>query len=68
MRILLIAALALAVTTACSEKPPRPDPEHNAAINLQKGANATAERTLRQPVRSTAVFVHRERERERERE
>ena len=44
----VLAALALAVTTACSEKPPRPDPEHNAAINLQKGANATAERTLEQ--------------------
>jgi hypothetical protein len=48
MRLLLIAAVALALTAACSEKPPRPDPEHNAAINLQKGSNATAERTLEQ--------------------
>lgn len=48
MRTLLIAALALAVTAACSEKPPRPDPEHNAAINLQKGPNGTAERTREQ--------------------
>ena len=45
---LLIAALALAVTAACSEKPPRPDPEHSAAVNLQKGTNAMAERTLEQ--------------------
>jgi hypothetical protein len=48
MRLLLIAAVALALTAACSEKPPRPDPEHDAAINLQKGSNATAERTLEQ--------------------
>jgi hypothetical protein len=48
MRVLLLAAVALALTAACSEKPPRPDPEHNAAINLQKGSNATAERTLEQ--------------------
>jgi hypothetical protein len=48
MRILLMAVVALALTSACSEKPPRPDPEHKATINLQKGSNATAERTLEQ--------------------
>ena len=48
MRSALLAAVLLALAAACSEKPPRPDPEHNAAINLQKGSNATAERTLEQ--------------------
>ena len=45
---LLIAALVLVFTAACSERPPRPDPERASSLNLQKGPNATAERTLKQ--------------------
>jgi hypothetical protein len=48
VRYLLIAAVALALTTACSERPPRPDPERSRSINLEKGPNATVERTLDQ--------------------
>jgi len=48
MRAVLIAAVVLALTAACSEKPPRPDPELGASVNLVTGSNATAERTLEQ--------------------
>jgi hypothetical protein len=45
---LLFAALVLVFASACSERPPRPDPEHASSLNLQKGSNATLERTLEQ--------------------
>ena len=45
---ILIAAFALALVGACSEKPPRADPERGASLNLQKGSNPTADRTLEQ--------------------
>jgi hypothetical protein len=48
MRTVLIAAVVLALAAACSEKPPRPDPERGVSLNLQKGPNTTAERTLNQ--------------------
>ena len=48
MRAVLIAVFALALAAACSERPPRPDPERGASLNLQKGPNSTAERTLNQ--------------------
>ena len=43
----MIVLLALWIT-ACSQKPPGPDPERGVSLNLQKGPNATAERTLKQ--------------------
>lgn len=45
---LLIAAVVLVFATACSERPPRADPERASSLNLQKGPNATLERTLDQ--------------------
>jgi len=45
---ILIAAFALALVGACSERPPRADPEHGGSLNLQKGSNSTADRTLKQ--------------------
>lgn len=45
---LLIATLVLVFVAACSERPPRPDPERAPSLNLQKGPNATAGRTLEQ--------------------
>lgn len=48
MRALLISLLAAMLLPACSEKPPRPDPERAASTNAEKGPNAMAERTLEQ--------------------
>ena len=48
MRPFLIVVLAATVLAGCSERPPRADPEHAPALNLQQGPNAMAERTLEQ--------------------
>ena len=48
MRYLLIAVLAAATLTACSEKPPRADPEGVQAYNVENGPGALVERTLNQ--------------------
>ena len=48
MRHLLIAALAAAALAACSEKPPRADPESVQAYNVENGVSPLAERTRNQ--------------------
>ena len=46
-RVLAVVVLAVAFS-ACSEKPPRPDPEGEQAYNNQNGDNPLRERTLKQ--------------------
>lgn len=48
MRYVLAAILAAATLTACSEKPPRHDPEAVQAYNVENGPGALVERTLNQ--------------------
>jgi hypothetical protein len=48
MRYLLIALLAAATLTACSEKPPRLDPERVQAYNVENNPGPLVERTLSQ--------------------
>ena len=48
MRYLLLATLAAALLGACSEKPPRADPEGVPAYNVENGPSPLAERTLNQ--------------------
>lgn len=48
MRTLLITMLAAAVLGACSERPPRPDPEGVPAYNVENGPSPLAERTVNQ--------------------
>jgi hypothetical protein len=48
MRHFLIAVLAATLAAACSERPPRADPEPSASYNLGPAANAMAERTVGQ--------------------
>jgi hypothetical protein len=48
MRTLLTTLLAAALLGACSEKPPRPDPEGVAAYNVENGPSPLAERTVNQ--------------------
>jgi hypothetical protein len=48
MRYLLLALLASALLGACSEKPPRVDPERVPAYNVENGPSPLAERTLNQ--------------------
>ena len=45
---LLFAVLAFALAAACSERPPRSDPEGVRSYNAEKGPNALAERTREQ--------------------
>lgn len=45
---LLVAALAAASLAACSEKPPRLDPEGEHAYNAEPGPSPMRERTLKQ--------------------
>jgi hypothetical protein len=48
MRYLLFAILAGATLAACSEKPPRLDPEAVQAYNVENGPSPLVERTLNQ--------------------
>jgi hypothetical protein len=48
MRHLLLAILAVAAFAACSEKPPRADPEAVQAYNVENGVSPLAERTRNQ--------------------
>jgi hypothetical protein len=48
MRYLLLALLATALLGACSEKPPRADPEAVPAYNVENGVSPLAERTFNQ--------------------
>jgi hypothetical protein len=48
MPYFLAALLALAMLTACSEKPPRLDPEKVQAYNVENGPGRLVERTLDQ--------------------
>jgi hypothetical protein len=48
MRYLLLAILAVATLAACSEKPPRADPEAVQAYNVENGPSPMLERTLNQ--------------------
>lgn len=48
MRYLLLAVLAAATLAACSEKPPRHDPEAVQAYNVENGPSPMLERTLSQ--------------------
>jgi hypothetical protein len=48
MRYLLAAVLAAATLAACSEKPPRHDPEAVQAYNVENGPSPLVERTLNQ--------------------
>lgn len=48
MHHLLLALLAAALLGACSEKPPRADPEAVPAYNVENGPSPLAERTLNQ--------------------
>jgi hypothetical protein len=48
MRYLLLAILAAATLTACSETPPRLDPEGVQAYNVENGPGPLVERTLNQ--------------------
>ena len=43
-----LAAVAVASIAGCSEKPPRPAPEHERAYNGQDGDSQLRERTLKQ--------------------
>jgi outer membrane biogenesis lipoprotein LolB len=45
---LLIAAIAAALLTACSERPPRHDPEAVQAYNVENAPSPLVERTLNQ--------------------
>lgn len=48
MRYLLAVLVAAATLAACSEKPPRPDPEAVQAYNVEQGPSPMVERTLNQ--------------------
>lgn len=48
MRYPMIALFAAAALVACSEKPPRPDPEAKPAYNAVNGSAPLAERTREQ--------------------
>jgi hypothetical protein len=48
MPYLLAAILALTMLAACSEKPPRQDPERVQAYNVENGPGRLVERTLNQ--------------------
>jgi hypothetical protein len=48
MPYLVIAVLAAATLAACSEKPPRADPETLQAYNVETRPGALVERTLNQ--------------------
>jgi hypothetical protein len=48
MRRVFFSILAAAASAACSEKPPRADPEGVPAYNVENGSSPTAERTRNQ--------------------
>ena len=48
MRHILITILAAAALAACSEQPPRADPEGVQAYNVENGVSPLAERTRNQ--------------------
>ena len=48
MRYFVAVLLAAATVSACSEKPPRSDPESPQAYNVENGPGPLVERTLNQ--------------------
>lgn len=48
MRRIFVSILAAAALVACSEKPPRADPEGVPAYNVENGPSPIAERTRNQ--------------------